>query len=175
MQIGIDSVKDLLTALGPLITASVLIMTIRISRAQHRSTVALEFHRRYDQLLIAAHDLNEQLEVKRATNQAYALSEGDKQKAFNYYARFFSLQFDEFTSFRKGDVDREVFTQWMLSRVRQAQSKSPVDDVGGVHYTDGWARNREFFKGTKFTEFLSKVHISEDEAERAIKEYGRRW
>jgi hypothetical protein len=124
---------------------------------------------------MTAHDLNEQLEVKRAQNQAYALGDGDKQKAFNYYARFFSLEFDEYTSYRKGFVDREVFTQWMLSRLRQAQSKSPVDDVGGIHYTEGWAHNKEFFNDTKFTDFLSKVHISEYEAKRAIKEYGPRW
>jgi hypothetical protein len=175
MKLGIDSVKDLLTALGPLITAGVLIMTVLISRAQHRSTVALEFHRRYDELLMAAHDLNEQLEVKRAKNAGYVLTDGDTQKAFNYYARFFSLQFDEYTSYRKGFVDQEVFTQWMVSRLRQAHSKSPVDDVGGIHYTEGWARQKGFFTGTKFTDFLSTVHISEDKAKRAIKEYGPRW
>jgi hypothetical protein len=39
-------------------------------------------------LLMAAHDLNEQLEVKRAKNAGYVLTDGDTQKAFNYYARF---------------------------------------------------------------------------------------
>jgi hypothetical protein len=90
--VGIDSIKDLLMALGPLLTVSVLIFTLLMTRVQKRTDIAMECHRRFDQLLQLQHELDAKLSNKRRKDPKYSLTDEDRQAAYDYYARFFSLQ-----------------------------------------------------------------------------------
>jgi hypothetical protein len=54
--------------------------------------IAMECHRRFDQLLQLQHELDAKLSNKRRKDPKYSLTDEDRQAAYDYYARFFSLQ-----------------------------------------------------------------------------------
>src|SRR5208282_4440523 len=169
-KLGIESVKDGLIAAAPFITLVVLWATIRMTRALKRTDLLVSFGQRFNELMTMRHELNKRVtELMNLAGNAKGLASVSLEAdALNYYKRHFDLQFNEFYAFRKGLLEREIFTLWMRSCALQYER----DKIGDTKYEQGWKSwLDEWHLGMEdeFTKFMSKVHDCKGDAQRVRK------
>ncbi len=83
-----------------------------------------------------------------------------------YYERFWTLQFDQYTYWRKGFVDLEVFEYWMENRYIEWQQNLRFGDMT---YQDGFEAVKETLRHTRFKKFMIELH---DQGTKWIRESG---
>ena len=166
-------ILSILSSMTPLLTASVLIVTLRLTKSLKRAEITNEFNRRFDALTEFAHSIEIKALEKGIAQQSP--SGIDNKSMISYYRRYFNLQFDQFVAYQSGLVERPMFEYWMLSRAREFIS--PDATVAGMSYRAAW---KHFDKNPlwihhPFNEFMSKVHKGEAEALAAVRGLRGRW
>jgi hypothetical protein len=156
---GIYSFKDAMMAATPFVTMGVLWATIRMTKGLKKTDTLISFGQRFNELMMFRHALDKR--VNDLENLAGAAFDGAKASlkadALNYYRQHFDLQFNEFYAFRKGLLDREIFTLWMRTRARQFAT----DCIGATYYEEGWKYWRTGWRVDKqdaFTRFMIQIH-----------------
>jgi hypothetical protein len=167
-------ITSIAASIAPLLTVSVLIATLRMTKSLKRADVMNEFNRRFDALVEFAHNIEMKALQKSNKTGQQDLSEVD-QLLIQYYRRYFNLQFDQFVAYRAGLVERSIFEYWMQSRAREFIS--PTAAVAGMSYKDGWRifDNNPSWVHHKFKDFMLKVHKGEMEALAAVNELRHYW
>lgn len=72
-----------------------------------------------------------------------------------FFERFWTLQFDQYTFWRKGFVDDEVFEYWMENRYVEWQQNL---SFGDMLYQDGYKAIKDTLRHTRFRKFMNELH-----------------
>lgn len=72
-----------------------------------------------------------------------------------FYERFWSLQFDQFHSWRQGFIPEDIFYYWVASRYDDWIANKPL---GAMQYKDGFQRTVGEWKGSEFKDFMTTLH-----------------
>lgn len=78
-----------------------------------------------------------------------------------FYERFWALQEDQFTHWKGGFVDADVFDRWMKGRYRQFQENILF---GGMSHREGYERAVATWDSEIFKSFMHMVHIHGSQA-----------
>lgn len=149
------------------------------TRRTKRIEAALEFSRRYQELLALQHTLNRDYLERRHGKPERPATRFEIADAQNFYLRFFDLMMNELTFFRGGLIEPALFTEWMKWRWYNHNDPDEKWEVCGMPYAEGW----RYWKGRKavaenpLASFLDEVHAAPRAADvdAIVKEYRPAW
>jgi hypothetical protein len=137
-------VYSIFTVLLSGLMAMILIRTNQLTHNSKKIELLAHFNMRYD-LLLSLKDAGEPSETAPK----------------HYWERFWSLQFDQFTSWLAGFVDPATFDYWMVSRNIEFQKD---EIVHGITYKNSWAKAKDGFSRHKhFDKFIEHIHCGQYE------------
>jgi hypothetical protein len=127
-----DQLHEWQTLIAALINVGAIIFTAiwvtsGLTAAMKRTEVFLDFTKRYNEIRVAAHELDNRVE---ATPSAL---EGD---AHQIYFRLFGLIYDEVHAYQEGFLEKEVIVDWLSWQMYDYMNGE--FKIGGVSYADGW-------------------------------------
>jgi uncharacterized protein DUF4062 len=102
--------------------------TTTVPDSTKRTEVFLSFTKRYNDILVAAHDLD-----KRVKTQKGPSDEGD---AHQIYFQLFSLMYDEIHAYQENLLPKKVLVEWMTWQMYEYTGGE--FKIGGVSYDNGW-------------------------------------
>jgi hypothetical protein len=74
-----------------------------------------------------------------------------------FYERFWSLQFDQFSSWRQGFVPEDNFRYWIERRYDDWVEDKPL---GSMNYRDGFHQVVANWRAREFQDFMNAIHTS---------------
>ena len=104
-------------------------VTSALTAATKRTEFFLDFTKRYHEIRVAAHELDNKVEKAKPS----PLDEGD---AHQIYFRLFGLIYDEIHAYRDGFLAKDVLVDWMTWQMYDHMDGE--FKIGGVSYDNGW-------------------------------------
>lgn len=141
-------VFQILTGIG---TVYLLFLSFSLTKRLKNADILLEFFRRYDRLVERREIINASALMPDATY---------------YHERFWNLQNDEFTLWRKGYIDDKTYETWLAARHDEYHANI---STGNITYQQGWDHAKKFNKDTDFHNFMRKVF--DGKTEEAMRTY----
>ena len=144
-------------------------VTKRVTEASKRTDIFLGFTQRFHKLFS---DVNE-------ANASFAKQRDSvgRSRMDDLYRQFFGLMFDEFMAYRYNFLDRDVFVEWMYSRMHDArENETPPFKIGYVPYMKAWSdwSAQPAIADHDFVKFLNRIHdacSSRDDVRRTVLAY----
>jgi hypothetical protein len=100
----------------------------RTNRLNEAHGVFLNFAKRYHDIRVAAHSLD-----NRVKTEPSPLDEGD---AHQIYFQLFGLMYDEINAYQNNFVEKEVVVEWLAWQMYDYTGGE--FKIGGVSYDNGW-------------------------------------
>jgi hypothetical protein len=104
-------------------------VTSALTAATKRTEFFLDFTKRYHEIRVAAHELDNKVEKAKPS----PLDEGD---AHQIYFRLFGLIYDEIHAYQQNFLEKEVIVDWLSWQMYDYMSGE--FKIGGVSYVNGW-------------------------------------
>jgi len=104
-------------------------VTSALTAATKRTEFFLDFTKRYHEIRVAAHELDNKVEKAKPS----PLDEGD---AHQIYFRLFGLIYDEIHAYQENFLEKEVIVDWLSWQMYDYMSGE--FKIGGVSYVNGW-------------------------------------
>jgi hypothetical protein len=104
-------------------------VTSALTAAVKRTEFFLDFTKRYHQIRVDAHDLDNRVKTKPGPE---GIDQGD---AYQIYFRLFGLMYDEIHAYHDGFLAENVVIDWMTW---QMYDHTNGLKIGGVSYENGW-------------------------------------
>jgi hypothetical protein len=105
-------------------------VTSALTAAMKRTDFFLDFTKRYHQIRVDAHDLNNRIKTKPGSE---GIDEGD---AHQIYFRLFGLMYDEVHAYHDGFLAEDVLVDWMTWQMYDHMNGD--FKIGAVSYESGW-------------------------------------
>jgi len=121
--------------------------------AAKRAEIFLSFTKRYNDIVVAAHALN-----NRVKTQKSPLDEGDARQI---YFQLCSLMYDEINAYRENLLPKKTLVDWMTWQIYEY-----MDDefnIGGVSYDDGLQWYLTKAKHHEYTPIVKKIFACKDQ------------
>jgi hypothetical protein len=103
-------------------------VTSALTAATKRTEFFLDFTKRYHEIRVAAHALDNSVKTKPSP-----LDEGD---AHQIYFRLFGLIYDEIHAYQNNFLEKKVLVDWLTWQMYDYMNGE--FKIGGVSYVDGW-------------------------------------
>lgn len=152
-----------LGAVATSLTAAIIALWAvpHLGRRLKRINSALDFSRRFQQLMDDRHKLHQRYHLWGAAVAANCsveiLAEAD-----NFYVSFFDLLWNEYVFWRSGLLNEGLFTEWMQWRwYTYNQADNEIFCICGVSYRSGWCKwkaRSPVVITNPFVVFLDKIH-----------------
>jgi hypothetical protein len=126
--------------------------TTKVPDSTKRTEVFLGFTKRYDDILVAAHDLDKRVKTQK--------SPSDEDDAHEIYRKLFSLMYDEIKVYQEKLLSKEVLVDWMTWQM--SEYTSGEFKIGGVSYDDGWQWWLTKAKDHEYTPIVKKIFACKD-------------
>src|SRR5450756_653027 len=132
---------DALNAIGTIVSALILLVSavyayqaIRVSEKSDRINLLGDLQKRYDSL---------RYDEREKINEDYLANKDPRAiqiKANDYYYRFWDLISEEFSDWKQGIIEPDIFSDWMRFRQREWGNNADTNSwVAGISYQQGWA------------------------------------
>lgn len=86
--------------------------------------------------------------------QRPAATPGERSEVQSWFRRYWSLNHQEFSFWRRGFIPDETYRFWMHSRRQEARGSGTI---GEIPFRDGWHAVRDAYEGTDFRDFMDGV------------------
>ena len=133
----------------------VLKTSLNLSKELKSADVLLDCSRRYDLRVEERQEL-----IKEFGTPS---KDADDDPIFQYYEKFWLLQWDQYSFYKKGYVDDHIFKKWLDERHDEYNRNK---SVGKIKYKDGWMFvKNNCLKDNDFIAFMEEVFKGHAEEE----------
>jgi hypothetical protein len=110
------------------VTSVAILVTNALTASAKRTEFFLNFTKRYQEIRVAAHDLDKKLKTNPGS-----IDEGDAREI---YFQLFGLTYDEINAYRNNFLDKNTLVDWLTWQMYDYMGGE--FKIGGVSFDEGW-------------------------------------